>query len=440
MDASELTLEAKDLNQQAFILLRAGHVEQAIEKLEQAIDLDPMVMDSYKNYGELYMHIEDYTKALAMFKKALLIEKSGELYFACGNACFMNQDPQRGLEYYNLALGAGYDTDDVLFFMGLAYEHTGDSAMALRYFQKACVKSPARFEFHVKKIRVLIGLSMFEEATVALDTLQKVAPELYESYHLRVHLLTRMGHMEEATQVALSATQRFPEDAALMLDYVRCLALEGKYDLAQQNLEQGKKLKYFEHVKTDFLRLEGQLAAERGEFDHAIACVEECITQTPPDGFDSESHFLLVNLQMAQRNFQAVFDYASKLVERKLGNDHYYAALYYRALSAKELGREDAPQLYKNAIFIYRGRTLDKPDAIDLYIYRCMCLKDTEQYEKGLDLLEFVEHLTNKVAELYALRAEIYRLMGRTALVEPELEKAFALKPQLRPLTNGEEA
>lgn len=119
METSEAKLEAMDLNQQGRHLLEAGNLEGAREKFDRAIDMEPMLMDSYKNYGDLYMAMQEYKEAKNLYKKALLIEKKGELYFLIGNACFMADDVHEGLENYNQAISAGYDGEDMLFFMGM---------------------------------------------------------------------------------------------------------------------------------------------------------------------------------------------------------------------------------------------------------------------------------------------------------------------------------
>ena len=155
MSNNEIRLEAQDLNQQAVMLIKANSLEAAKEKIEKAIDLDPMLMDSYKNYGDYYMALQLYENAKNMYKKALLIEKKGELYFLYGNACFMLDEVHDGLEYYNLALSAGFDNEDMLFFMGMAYEHLNDDQMALRYFTKATQKNPSRTDNLVKKITTM---------------------------------------------------------------------------------------------------------------------------------------------------------------------------------------------------------------------------------------------------------------------------------------------
>jgi tetratricopeptide (TPR) repeat protein len=57
MEPNELHLEAQDLNRQGAMLLRTGNLDAAKAKFDKAIELDPMLMDSYKNYGDLYMSL-----------------------------------------------------------------------------------------------------------------------------------------------------------------------------------------------------------------------------------------------------------------------------------------------------------------------------------------------------------------------------------------------
>ena len=141
-----------------------GNTVDGHDYIDKAIELDPMLMDSYKNYGDLYTSLQEYQNAKNSYKKAMLIEKRGLLHFLYGNACFMNDELHEGLESYNLAINEGYDSDEMMFFMGMAYEHMHDDNMAMRYFQKACVKNPSRPDYLVKKIGTLVRLGMYDSA------------------------------------------------------------------------------------------------------------------------------------------------------------------------------------------------------------------------------------------------------------------------------------
>ena len=210
MDANEMRLEAQDLNQQGVMLLKTGSIDAARAKFDKAIELDPMLMDSYKNYGDLYMSLQEYQNAKNSYKKAILIEKNGMLHFLYGNACFMNDELHEGLESYNLAISEGFDSDEMMFFMGMAYEHMHDDNMALRYFQKACVKNPSRPDYLVKKIGALVRLGMYDSANESADELLAKAPEMFDGYHIKTQLLLHEEKYDEAITFAKAASDRFP--------------------------------------------------------------------------------------------------------------------------------------------------------------------------------------------------------------------------------------
>lgn len=433
METNELRLEAKDLNQQGAVLLKAGNITAAKEKFDKAIELDPMLMDSYKNYGDLYMATKEYKEAKTFYKKALLIEKSGFLYFLYGNACFMNDEVHEGLENYNLAISAGYDDDDMMFFMGMAYEHLNDDTMALRYFQKACIKNPSRPDYLIKKISTMIRMDMIDSAEEGIEELIKNSPELYDGYHMKTQLLIQKGELEEATKFAKVACDRFPEDADLMYDYVKCVALSGDLDTADKLLKTAKQMKYFEGSKRDFLILEAQLAAEKNDMERAINACKESISLETDEIYESEGRFMLMSFYIAQKNYEDGLNVAQEMIRKHSKDPYYYAALYYRPFCLKQMGKiEEAKSYYKEANSLYRMATLENPAAIDIYLYRVMCLKDLEDYDKALELSEFICGINERIAEVYTLRADIYRALGKSAQAKEEMEKAYKLKPDLK--------
>lgn len=433
MEVKELTLLAKDINQQGVILAKAGNIDAAFEKFNKAIEIDPMLIDTYKNLGDLHLHIEQYAEAKNYYKKALLIDKNGEIYFQLGNACFMDDDPHTGLENYNLALSAGYDTDEMLFFMGLAYEHLNDDKMALRYVQKALNKNPSRSDYKVKKINIMLRLNMSEDALAAIEELILNDPELYDGYHMKTILLLDKKKYEEAVSFAKFATDKFPEDADLMYDYIKACALASKLDEAKKLANNAKVMKYYDEAKAKFTLLSAEISAESGDIDGAIAECDECIALEGEDELFAEARFMRINLALTKPDFETALKHSQAIIDKGNRNNYYFAALYYRPFCQKKMGDvEAAERNYKEAVSLFRLATLEDYGAIDAYLYRAMCLKDMEKYDDALEILEFIENLEAEIVEVYTLRADIYNLSGREILAKEELEKAYAIKPELR--------
>lgn len=430
---NDLKIEAKDLNQQAVMLMKTGNYDAAKEKLDKAIEIDPMTEESYKNYGDYYMAKDQYQDAKNSYKKAMLIKKDGLLHFLYGNACFMNDEVHEGLEHYNLAIAEGYDTDEMMYFTGMAYEHLNDDNMALRFFSKACSKNPSRPDFAFKRVQVMFRLNMYDEAEKALDNMLLTSPELFEIYHLKTHLLLQKKQLKEAVEFAKDASERFPEDVDLLGDYARALGVYGKYEDSLKLIDQAKQMKYFDDSKRDIVMLEAQISAESGDSDRASKCCEECISLE--DNYtDGEARFMLMNMNLSNKDFEKAYQQAEVLVSKDTGDLFYFAALYYRAYCAKKIGYENAIKLYSEANSIYRLETLKRPEAVDVYLYRAMCLKDMEQYDKALEMLDFILNLNVDMAELHLIKAEIYKEIGKNSLSTEEMNKAYDLKPELQPV------
>ena len=433
MEEKEIKLFALDLNQQGVALLKAGNIDKAKEKFKQAIEVNPMIADSYKNMGDLYMSLEDYTNAKNLYKKAMLIEKNGVLYFSYGNACFMNDELGEGIKYYNLAVAEGYDNEDMLFFMGLAYEALNNDDMALRFFKKAYSKNPMRTEYSVKIIEVLFRLGLYDNAEEYNNRLLQENPEMFDGYHIKTQILLHDDKYEEAVAFAKNASEKFPEDAELLFDYAKAVSLNGELDKALKILEEAKNMKYFEVAKRDVNMLESQIYAEKGEIDKAIECCNVCIELEDDSIFDSEAHFMIMNYYIAKKDFENVIKHANMLIAKDDNDIFYYAALYYRAFCYKEMGnKEESNRYYKEAASLYRLETLKNPEAIDVYLYRAMCHRDMEEYDEALNILDFISGLSTQIAEEHLIRADIYALQGRKSLEKEERNKAFKLKPTLK--------
>ena len=322
--------------------------------------------------------------------------------------------------------------------MGMAYEHMHDDNMAMRYFQKACVKNPSRPDYLVKKIGALVRLGMYDSANESANELLAKAPEMFDGYHIKTQLLLHEEKYDEATTFAKAASDKFPEDADLLYDYAKALSLAKKLDEAIKVIDSAKAMKYFEDAKRQFVLLEGQIYAECNNYEKAIACCKACIALEAESGFDGEARFMLMNLYLAGPNYQKAFDQAVEIVKQDTEDLYYYAALYYRPFCTKQLGNTDeARKFYKEANSIYRLATLKNPAAIDIYLYRAMCLKDMEEYDKSLEMLDFITGLSNQIAEVHTIRADIYRIQGRKSLAEEELQKAYRIKPELNPNTES---
>ena len=426
--------EAMDLNKQGELLLKTGNFDAAKEKFDKAAELDPMCKDTYRNYGDYYVAKEQYPEAKNAYKKALLIEKDGLLYFLYGNVCFLNNEPQEGIENYNLAVANGYDSDEMMFFMGMAYEHMNDDNMALRYFQRASVKNPSRPDYLVKKIGTEIRLEMYDAVEKDADQLIASNPEYFEGYHIKTELLIHNKRYEEALTFAAMAADRFPEDADLKYDQIKAEYMAGHVEKALDLINSSMEMKYLEGSKHKFLLLKGEIFAETNEIEKAVQALEECIALENEQLFCREARFLVLNLYLSKKEYEKSLDHALAIISQNARDVYYYAALFYKGFCLKQLGREEeAKEAFTSAASIYRVQTIENPAAVDIYLYRAMTYKELGDYENALSTLDFISDLGVDLAEAHLVRAEVYELTDKAVLAEMERAKAYELKPSLNP-------
>lgn len=435
MEGSDIRAEALELGNQARLLLAADQPEKAKELLERALDLDPMCPELYDHMGAWYMAASDFKKAKESFKKALLIDKKrGETYFNLGNACLMLDQLSECIESYNRAVSAGFDHAELQFYLALAYEEKQDFEMAIRHLGRAAIKDPSEPEYRVKKAQLQIRVGRLEDAEETAEELIQTCPELFDGYHLRTVLFQQRGERQKAINSAREASELFPEDVALLVDYARCVALSGDYDGALAQLERAKSMKYFEEERPALAKLEAEIYAERGDLDRAIKAAQEAVALEEERTVDGPLHQLLMNLLLAKEDYPGLLSTANGIVDQGRQDQYYRAALYYRAMSLRRLGREkEAKQSYREALTIYRTQALAQPGLLDTYLYRALTYKDLEEYDKALEMVDFLLALDENQAESRILRAEILKSKGQEAQAQAELERAWRAKPELRP-------
>lgn len=85
--------------------------------------------------------------------------------------------------------------------------------------------------------------------------------------------------------------------------------------------------------------------------------------------------------------------------------------------------------VYQAAVEEFRRQSLDAPGNLDAYLLRAMCLRDMEQYEKALELIDYVVALQPDRAELLFIKVSILEALGRTE----EAEKVSRILKEMLP-------
>ncbi|MDR1061919.1 MAG: tetratricopeptide repeat protein [Clostridiales bacterium] len=474
-------LSAREHLTQGSMLAGQGKHEAALACFDRAEREDPMDINVYLSKGVACASLGRLDEARAQFEKALKLNRSSGLaHFHLGSVALLQGDTALGLEHYSKAAANGYDDAQLHYSMGLLHEENGEADMAIRSYAKAIRRDAMRADIRVRKARLLLQLERFPEALQALDELLLVCPDAYEGYHLKFAALMRQKQPAKAGEVLDGAAELFPDEPGLAFDRAALLAGQGRPDDAlaaldalESALEAGgtvpadgaadgangaadgasgiapvaiaaeaagaaagadgaPALAPDDVVRRRIYLERAQICATREDVPSAIAALERAKALSEAAGrFDAEAAFLLANCHLSAEEYGKVLGCARQLLEK--AGDGYIkeTARYFEPLALKMLGRMDeALPLYKSAIGEFRSQSLANPGNLDAYMLRAMCLRDTGEFDKALELAEYVMALQPERAEPRLLKAAVLEALGRDGEAGDEAKAASAMLPK----------
>lgn len=427
-------IEVQEYLTQGNVFASQGRYEEALSYYEKAEKLDKMNTDVYISKGIAYANLEKLDDAMAQFETALKIDKSlGVVYFHIGSISILKGDIAKGFENYNKAISNGYDDAQVYFSLGLLHEEKDEYELAIRNYSKAISRDPMRPDIRIRKARLLIKCNHIPEALQALDETILTNPDLFEGYHIKFMLLLDHNQFEQAEEVLNTALSLFPKDPGFKFDKCSLLIAQEKVDEAVAVLDDIEANDSDDESVLRRVYMErAHISVERDDVTSAIAALEKAKTLAENAGeFDSDVIFLLCNCYLSSEAFDKVLDYSRQLLEKGEEGNNKETARYFEALALKKLDRMDeAVPKYNDAIREFRKQSLEAPGNLDAYLLRIMCLRDLEQYEKALELIDYVIALIPDRAEPHMLRVSILEALGRNEEAAEEANKLNAMLPE----------
>lgn len=417
---------------QANALMGQEKYDKAIAYLEKAEKEDKMNLDIYLSKGIAYANLEKLPEAKKEFEKALKInKKEGLIYFHLGNIAMLEGDRAKGVELYNHAIAYGFDDAQVYYSLGLMHEENEEDDLAIRNYSKAIMKDANRADIRIRKIRLFIKNQRLQEALQGLDEMILSNPDVFEGYHLKYLVLSSMEKYDEAKAVLDSAMSMFPKDAAFAIDQASLLITKKEYHeaiLALNQIAENYEIGLDEEhsIAMEKSRAYAFLEDMQGTIDHLIAAKTIAKKYDPPR-MDLEATYLLMNCYLNEEKFEDVITYAKEI--KKVSGEEYYslAAYYYEPFALKKLGNtEEANKLFQESISYFRSLSLKNPGNMDSYAFRIMALREVEEYEKAMELADYLVTVKEDLAEAHTLKAMVLEDMGRMEEAKTERAKAVS--------------
>lgn len=412
-------------------LMAAENYQQAKEWFKKALEIDIRSFDGYTHLGNACASLEQYDEALEAFKNALLLKpESGETLFSIANVYLLEDDRLSAVEYYNKAEAAGFVRAELYRVLAAIFLDADDIQQALRNITKAIAVEPLNGYLRLFKAQVYLSAEKYDEALETLDEMQKVLPDAFEAYDLRAQILCGQKKYDEALRVCEQGYDRFPGDANLAMSKLRVLMGMERDEDAAAWIAHMKESGLFEDVLKDAVMQEAVLFLRKQDAAQAISVLEEANAKLDND---PDIMYFVLHIYGRIENYEKVIEAADKLAETQPPALYDSAARYYRAHAMKKLGRvEEAQKQFKLMTSVIRRYTIRDPSFYEGYVFRLLCHTQLGEYEKALELADYMENLYPDRADSHAFRYYIYKTQGDMEKAAAEMAAAHAIDPTMQ--------
>lgn len=403
----------EELNQLGENLLKSGNVEAASEYFLKAQKEDPNFKKTYMNLGSVYANQKRYEEAIQTFSKVLLLDKKdSEAYVHLARVHFLMGKYAEGIVHLTSAIANGDEDAEHYFDIGRAYLELHEEDKALRNINLAIQMKPIEGKYYVAKARFLVLKQKYEEALETLAQLNQYCPDAYEAYHYSFLIYMQLGEYGKADEIINMGTEKFPLDVSLYCDKLKILNVVKEFDAALELIGLLEQVPGFQNEERNIRMEQAKIYLQTEKAEEAVKLLEKVINMDGADSF--EAHYLLMNTYLSMEKFEQVVSVAQIMIDADDHSGFSRSAYYYQAMCLKRLGKEnEAKEKYRKAIAYYRVCNLKYPGEIDAYLFRALCLKDMEEYQKALDLLDYVLKLKTDYAPAYLIQSNVLKDMGR---------------------------
>lgn len=423
---------AVDYVQQAITLMQQGKYEEAVTFADKSLREDLHYKEAYEVKADALVNLGRNEEALSVYQQALLIDpEDGELYFNIGNIYVLLDDIVKCLKNYNKAEQLGYRYYGLYKNLADIYRELDKPDMALVNYNKAIAEDPFRAEFRLEKAGYQITLGKFHEALETLEELQTLEPDLYDAIAMRAEIYSGLNQHEEALNVIDDAIEQLSDDVALKVEKAKLLISAGRLDDAMKVISKVKEMDDYEAVSRSALLTEAQILSMKVDLQGTRKVLKEIVEGQ--ENYDEEVQYLLLNTEFALANYDNALMIAESLANRPEENLFSVSGKFYVPQILQKLGKEEeAKKHYRELTSYLRRVTINSPHFYEGYLYRLLCHKELGEYDKALELADYIENLNPSSSDAYAMRYAIYKDMKQEDKALEMKEIVAKINPELQ--------
>lgn len=423
---------AQDYKLRGMALMGNGQYEEAQKLFKKALEIEENA-DLLLDLGNSYASNEQYKEAISAFTKALaLAPDDGEILFSIGSVYLLQERLKKCIEYYNKAESAGFNNVRLYINLAAIYQALGDQQMELRNYTKAIDKNPLIGDLYVKKALLLIDLGKAEAALEVISELRSLYPDSFEGYDLAARVYMNQGKKEKALEILDTGISKFPNDINLKLSKAGFYVQFDEADKAEEVIRDIKADKNVELYRRDILLQEVAIESLRNHPDNMKKLLIEVINMEGND-CDEQARYMLMMTCNLLGDYETAYKQADILDKQESNSSFAISGLYYKGEFLEKLGRNSEAQVqFKKAIKKLRIISMSNRTFYEVYIYRAMAHQKLKEFDKAIEMAEFITELQPDREDGYVILADIYKDMGEDEKSEVQFKIAQEKNPELQ--------
>lgn len=191
--------DLRALLSRAYVLHRAGHLENAIAACSQVLERHPRSFDALHLCGVATLQLGRYADGIALLEKAVKINgKDSRLWMNLGNGYQEASNYNKALYCYHKASRLDPKNEDVRYNLATCLLNAGQRNAAIEEFRKLIHVNPNRADVYTNLGNALITSGKSAEAVNCYNSAIQLDENFAEAYYNRANALMELGKYEQA--------------------------------------------------------------------------------------------------------------------------------------------------------------------------------------------------------------------------------------------------
>ena len=420
------SIEYKDKLSQCIALMTEEKYTEAKKQLEELVKVNPKEVELYKHLGNACANLRLLDESLEYFKKILLLDaKNGEALFSIGSVYILKENNVKAIEYFNKAEACDYKTPQMYMLMATIFLEESDEIQSIRNINKAIELAPLDGELRLYKVRIYLANGKFDLALESLDEMERLLPDAFEVYAIKAQIFVGQERNSEALDIISRGCERFPNDANLASLKLRVLVELGMIKEADEHLVLMKEKGLYELTLKDSAMQEATLCIKNNKINDAIDVLKKA-----NDALDNDADilFVLIDILAKREKYDELLGYSELLTSLDCSNLYKATSSFFHATALSKVNRfEEAKKEFENVVVTTRRMTIDDPSFYEGYIFRLLAHVELKQFDKALEMANYLENLNPEKADSHAFKYHIYKEMGDEISAEQEKKKVKSM-------------